>query len=106
MAKTVSSVLVLLGALAFSHAASNTVVSIPQEYTYLLPDGFKGNSNYTFANGTHTSSNHINSLLESASKAPFISYDQEFLDILGSNPEVKLVAERNNDFAYEMGVWV
>ena len=39
-------------------------------------------------------------------KPLLLAYDQEFLDILGSNPEVKLVSERNNDFAYEMGVWV
>ena len=90
-----------------SSSSSNTVVSIPQEYTYLLPTGYTGDTNYTFVNGTKTSNDSINSLLEQASKAPFISYDQEFLDILGPNPEIKLVEERpGNYFAYEMGVWV
>jgi gluconolactonase len=87
--------------------SSQNVVSVPQQYTYLLPDGYEGNTNYTFVNGTHTSSNKVNSILTAAQKAPIISYDQEFLDIVGSNPEVKLIEERqNDDFAYEMGVWV
>lgn len=73
----------------------------------MLPNGFTGNTNYTFVNSTHTSNERINRLLSSAKDAPFISYDQEFLDILGPNPEVKLVAERpGNYFAHEMGVWV
>ena len=76
-------------------------------YTYLLLDGFIGNTNYTFVNSTRTSNARINKLFAKAKDAPFISYDQEFLDILGPNPEVKLVAERpNNDFAFEMGVWI
>ena len=55
-----------------SPTASNTVVSIPYEYTYLLPNGYTGNTNYTFVNGTHTSDDMINSLLAKAKNAPFI----------------------------------
>lgn len=88
-------------------AASGNVVSVLQQYTYLLPNGYQGNTNYTFVNGTHTGSNEVNSVLNAAKKAPIISYDQAFLDIVGSTPEVKLIAERKDDyFAYEMGVWV
>ena len=87
--------------------ASSNVVSVPQQYTYLLPNGFQGNTNYTFVNGTHTSSSEVNSILTAAKKAPIISYDQSFLDIVGSDPEIHLVEERStDDFAYEMGVWV
>lgn len=101
-------VLLLLGKVGFSAPqASSNVVSVPQQYTYLLPNGYQGNTNYTFVNGTHTSSSEVNSILKAAKKAPIISYDQAFLDIVGSNPEVKLIQERSNDdFAYEMGVWV
>ena len=108
-ARSVLSMLVLLGKIASSLAqnSSNTMVSVPYEYTYLLPDGFTGNTNYTFVNGTHTSNSDINGLLAAAKNAPFISYDQEFLNMLGPNPEVNLVEARPVDqFAYEMGVWV
>ncbi len=103
--------LLSLGALglALPQASSNaSVVSVPQEHTYLLPDGFEGNSNYTFVNGTHTSSDTINNVLAAAKAAPAISYDQEFLDVVGTDPEIKLIEERpeGHDFAYEMGVWV
>jgi gluconolactonase len=89
-----------------SHTAK--VVSVPYQYTYLLPNGFNGNANYTFVNGTDAGSGKINSVLQAATQAPIISYDDEFLDIVGSSPEVTLVAEREegDDFAYEMGVWV
>lgn len=88
---------------------SNSVVSIPYEYTYLLPDAFNGNVNYTFVNGTSTGNSSIDSLLRSAAQAPFIAYDQAFLDILGPNPTADLVLDRTasgDQFAYEAGVWV
>lgn len=37
------------------------IVSIPYQYTYLLPS-FTGNINYTFINGTSTSDSSINTL--------------------------------------------
>lgn len=90
-------------------SSTNSTVSIPHEYTYLLPDGFTGNVNYTFVNSTSTSNSTINNLLHSASQAPFIAYDQSFLDILGPNPQASLIQDRtdsNDLFAYEAGVWV
>lgn len=101
--------LTLVGTLAPSYAqnaSSNTIVSIPEEYQHILPNGFSGNTNYTFVNSTQTSNSSLNSLFASAKDSPFISYDQAFLDILGSNPIVDLVEQRDNLFAYEMGVWV
>lgn len=108
---TLSSMLsIAVAGLARAHqpAENASIVSIPTEYTYLLPDGFDGNSNYTFVNGTTTSNSTINRLFASAKAAPFISYDQEFTDLVGPNPEIKLIEERpeGHDFAYEMGVWV
>ena len=40
------------------------------------------------------------------SPAPFISYDPEFTAILGPNPTLKLVAQREVPFADEAGVRV
>ncbi|KAK4494173.1 hypothetical protein PRZ48_014471 [Zasmidium cellare] len=90
-----------------SHNAS--VVFVPYEYTYLLPETFSSNVNYTFVNGTHTSNASINSLLQTAAKSPLIAYDTEFSNIFGSKPEIQLVQDRttqNDRFAFEAGVWV
>ncbi|KAH9816335.1 calcium-dependent phosphotriesterase [Teratosphaeria destructans] len=99
-----------------SNNASN-IISIPYEYTYLLPDGWSFNPNDTFVNSTtvptnsstpyNTSTdNSINSLLSTAAKKPFISYDDSFLDILGSNPTPELVAQASTFEFYEAAVWV
>ncbi|KAJ5990337.1 lactonohydrolase [Penicillium canescens] len=48
----------------------------------------------------------VNDLLQSAAHMPFISYDDEFLDILGPSPSIKLVQERESNFAAEAGVWI
>ena len=85
---------------------NNNTVRIPNQYTYLLPDGFEGNVNSSFVNGTTTDNNTVSSLLSSANKAPFIVFDDEFLDIIGQNAQPRLVSQRDNDFAYEAGVWV
>jgi len=86
--------------------ANSSIVSIPYQYTYLLPDGFANNVNESFVNGTSTSNSSVNSLLKSAATAPFISYDDSFLDILGSSPQPRLIQQRDTLFAYEAGVWV
>ena len=90
-----------------SQKVNNYTVRIANEYTYLLPNGFEGNLNYTFANGTETPGNSsVQSLLQSASEVPFIAFDDEFLEMIGTDPHVKLVDQRDNYFAYEAGVWV
>ncbi|KAI9710567.1 MAG: hypothetical protein M1820_002703 [Bogoriella megaspora] len=89
-----------------AYAQSQSIISIPSESTYLLPDGFQGDYNFTFANGTKTSNDSLNSLLQAASQAPFISYDPEFSNILGANPTTQLVQQRADPFAHEAGVWV
>ncbi|KAK5114422.1 hypothetical protein LTR85_010245 [Meristemomyces frigidus] len=91
---------------AVAQTTNSSIVSIPYEYTYLLPGGFTGNLNQTFANSTRTGNATIDNPLSSASKAPFISYDDAFLRILGSNPQPKLIHERDTLFAYEAGLWV
>lgn len=89
--------------------SNNNTVRIPQEYTYLLPDDFTGNVNYTLLNGTHTPDNSsINALFARADAAPYTIFDDEFLDIIGQNASTpQLIASRpGDDFAYEAGVWV
>ncbi|KAF7928654.1 uncharacterized protein EAE98_005710 [Botrytis deweyae] len=85
---------------------SSTVVSIPTEYTYLLPAPFEGNPAFSFLNSTTTSDEDVNTLLQSAKTAPFVSYDNEFLALLGPNPSANLVEERALNFAGEAGVWL
>jgi hypothetical protein len=84
---------------------NGSVVSIPYEYTYLLP-AVDGNIAYTFVNGTQTSNSSINELFQTATKAPFISYDDEFLDMLGPTPQITLIERRDVNFAYEAGIWI
>ncbi|KAK6216858.1 hypothetical protein QIS74_06972 [Colletotrichum tabaci] len=93
----------LLGLLPLLQA---TIVSVPYELTYLLPSRFEGNIFYTFVNGTSTANETISDLLDRAKGAPFISYDDEFLSLLGPNPEPQLVDEREVNFAAEAGVWI
>ncbi|KAK1624872.1 hypothetical protein BDP81DRAFT_464261 [Colletotrichum phormii] len=68
-------------------AQNNSIVSIPYELTYLLPPPFHGNLFHSFVNGTNTSNASTNELLQSATNAPFISYDDD-------------------NFAGEAGVWI
>lgn len=84
-----------------------TGISIPSNYTYLLPEPYMGNLSLNFID-TNTSSSTVNNLFAQARKATYIAYDDEFLDILGSNPTIELVpnSTRTVDYAYEAGVWV
>ena len=87
-------------------AKNNSIVSIPYELTYLLPSRFDGNVLYSFVNGTNTSDASIDATFQSAAVAPFILFDDEFLGILGQNPPIELVEEREDNFAGEAGVWI
>ena len=88
-------------------AQDSSVVSIPYQLTYNLPPGFKNNLEYTFENGTSTDNSTINDLLRQASQSAFVSYDPEFNDIVGPDPQLELIETRPNTvFAYESGVWI
>ncbi|KAK1528699.1 lactonohydrolase [Colletotrichum costaricense] len=87
-------------------AQDTSIVSVPYELPYLLPSPFHGNLFYSFVNGTNTSDALTNELLQSATKAPFISYDDEFLALLGQNPAIELIEKRPGNFAREAGVWI
>ncbi|KAF5495056.1 hypothetical protein CGCS363_v009325 [Colletotrichum siamense] len=81
------------------------VVSIPYELTYLLPGPFEGSIFGAFVDGNSTSDD-TNTIFAVAKKAPFISYDDEFLALLGPNPEPTLIDQREENFAGEAGVWL
>lgn len=90
-------------------AQNNTtsLISLPYDVTYLLPNNFTGNLNSTFVNGTTTSNSTINALLANAKSSTFISYDDEFTSIFGANPQATLIAEDPGSLAYfEAGVWM
>ena len=82
------------------------IVSIPHEYTYLLPAPFSSDIVDSFVDGTVSSDPSLNALLRDATKAAFISFDEAFLTLLGTDPVVKLIDQRNENFAGEAGVWV
>lgn len=88
-------------------AQNSSLVSLPYDLTYLLPNNFTGNLNSTFPNGTTTSNNTINSLLGKAKSSTFISYDDEFTSIFGANPQATLIADNSGSLQFwEAGVWV
>lgn len=88
-------------------AVKSTVVSIPYEYSYLLPNSFEGNVSTGFVDTTFSDEPALSSLFAKAKEAPFVSYSDEFLDIVGEHPQLKLVAEMDEgEFAYEAGIWV
>ncbi|RMY76299.1 hypothetical protein D0863_02042 [Hortaea werneckii] len=105
MASIVSLVL-LCGAFIGPSQAGNQTVRIPYEYTYLLPSDFSGNVDQSFVNGTTISNSSLKSLLQKADTTPFIAYDDSFLDIIGEEPQTKLIDNRETLFAYEAGVWI
>lgn len=84
----------------------STIVSIPDEYTYLLLSPFTADLSYSFVNGINSANAIFDDLLHSATNVPFVSYDEEFLKILGTNPSIRLVQERETNFAAEAGVWI
>ncbi|CAM6088849.1 unnamed protein product [Calypogeia fissa] len=89
-----------------SATKTSAVVSIDPRNTYLLPHGFVGNLTLNFID-TFTSDGYIAELFSAAKKAPFITYDPEFLHITGDRPNFpQLIAQRDDLFADEAGVWV
>jgi gluconolactonase len=85
--------------------ANNLFISIPQEWTYKLPPNFSGNILTDFVQ-TNTSNSTIDSTLIRARSAPFISYSDEFLSLIGGTQRFNLVVPQDNRFAFEAGVWV
>lgn len=101
----ISRALPLLALFGGALAQSNGSVRISRQETFLLPRPFQNNITRPFvdidvADGT------LNSTIEAAKEASFISFDNEFDAILGPAPEIRLQASSNRSFAFEAGVWV
>jgi hypothetical protein len=85
-------------------AALNDIVSIDAQLAYrILPD-FEGNVTDNFID-TGTSNTTTSALFAFARNATFISYSSHFLSLIGSNPSLQLVEQRNY-FPNEAGIWV
>ncbi|EKD17138.1 uncharacterized protein L3040_005359 [Drepanopeziza brunnea f. sp. 'multigermtubi'] len=82
------------------------IVSIHPNLTRVLPFGFSSNTNLTFVNGTTTPDDTHNSLFSKAKSAALISYSDEFLALVGPNPQATLVERRDSLFAFEAGAWI
>jgi len=99
----------LVAVFAFDGATAlpseNASVSIDSTLTYCLLPEFQGNVTENFID-TSTTNVTTSNLFASAKNAVFISYDQEFLDIIGPNPSLKFIEQRNYSFANEAGIWV
>ena len=97
---------VLINSLAWCVVqATNQIVSISPELTYLLPPTYSGNLEQGFVD-TNATDAAVNTAFPKAQRAPFIAYDPEFAAILGPNATLNLVAERDSPFAGEAGIWV
>lgn len=97
--------LAMVSSAIYLSRASSSTVSIPPELGYLLPPQYSGGFQLGFVD-TNTTSKADNDLLAKAQVAPFVSYDDEFLQLLGPDPTIRLVASRPIAFAGEAGVWV
>ncbi|KAJ4346393.1 uncharacterized protein N0V89_010322 [Didymosphaeria variabile] len=75
------------------------------ENTYLLPRPFNNTFRHPFVDA-NLSDPDITRTIDAARSSPFISYDEEFDEILGFSPQVLLVANSSEVFAFEAGVWV
>ncbi|KAL2824698.1 hypothetical protein BJY01DRAFT_256432 [Aspergillus pseudoustus] len=101
---------VLAASLPLSLASPNpNVVSIPAEYTYLLPAGFQGNLTQDFIL-TEVDNPEISSLFAQAQSAPFVSYSTEFTNLIGSATLEPIVGANDTDFPFswagEAGIWL
>jgi gluconolactonase len=103
--KLTTSFLAILCHMGIATAGLNDIVSIDPSLTYrILPD-FEGNVTEGFID-TATSNSSVSSVFAAARNSTFISYSSEFLSILGPNPILQLVEQRNYSFANEAGIWV
>lgn len=85
--------------------SSQLIAQVPVEYTYLLPRPFDNTFTKPFID-TNVSDPFVQKTINAARNATFISYSEEFDDIIGSSPGVQLVASSTKPFAFEAGIWV
>lgn len=86
-------------------AQSSGPAYISHQDTFLLPRPFQNNITRPFVD-TEVANGLLNKTIAAAKKAAFISYDREFGSIIGTSPEIRLLASSDRSFAFEAGVWV
>lgn len=94
---------------ALAAAQNNSIISIPQSLTYYIPaSNFSSVLTYEWANGTTTTNATTNSLLRNAAGSTFISYSNEFLNLIGDSPQISSIYCPNASLncAFESGVWL
>jgi len=87
--------------LAVAQQTLNGSIQIPTIDTYLMMPNFTGNASEGYVS-VKTKNTTIAGLLSKAQKATFISYDEEFTQIVGASPEAVLIQERSDAFAFEV----
>lgn len=97
--------------LLFSNGPGNVqgdTARVPAEYSYLLPLPFSGNLSLDFVGGTSVANEKVADDLSRAAKSPFISYSEEFDDLLGDASLVTAIPEAPFPFTWagEAGIWV
>lgn len=85
--------------------SSQLIAQVPVEDTYLLPRPFNNTFTKPFID-TNLSDPSIQETINAARNATFISYSKEFNDIVGSSPQVQLIASSTKPFTFEAGIWV
>ncbi|TKA59720.1 hypothetical protein B0A55_12897 [Friedmanniomyces simplex] len=102
--------LVLLAVTRLTTAQSNLTAQVPAQDTFLLPRPFNSSFNEPFVSttfGNRTSS--TSRAIDAARNDSFVAYDDEFLRIIGDDPQVSLLATSSNkniSYAFEGGTWV
>lgn len=86
------------------HCLAQPPFTIPQGSLAVLPAGFSRAQNEPFTSTKLPFSELSSSsgqILQNASQTPFIAFDAHFASILGNNPTIRTLAER--DFAFAVG---
>lgn len=107
--KAAAAASVLLGVTHASTGCSNKeLFRVEGEYTHLLPFPFSGNLTLGFTDGTDVSNDTVMSSLSVAQDAAFISYDDEFDQLIGSASLNTVVANTSLPYTWagEAGIWV
>jgi gluconolactonase len=89
-------------------AQNSSVIRLPDEWLYLLPQPFNSSIEYNWLNSTTTGNTTINAALAAARESRFVSYSDEFSAIVGSNPGIKTIpCPASAPYcAYEGGTWI
>jgi gluconolactonase len=91
-----------------AQAQNSSVVQLPSEWLYLLPQPFNSSIEYSWLNSTTTENATINSALQAAKQSRFVSYSDEFTSLIGPNPSMRTIQcpPSAPDCAFEGGVWL